>query len=54
MVRKVRKLKKKIMKGKDTKPFTINSREEIIKAKVEKNMQTLDLEKFQDKKKIDK
>ncbi|TFF84178.1 MAG: hypothetical protein EU552_01330 [Promethearchaeota archaeon] len=54
MVRKVRKLKKKIKKGKDTKPFTINSREEIIKAKVEKNMQTLDLEKFQDKKKIDK
>jgi len=54
MIRKVRKIKKKIKKGKDIKPFTINSREEIIKRNLEQKIQNLDLEKFQDKMKINK
>jgi len=54
MVRKVRKLKKKIKKEKKIKPFTVNSREEITKINLEKKTQILNLEKFQENKKLNK
>lgn len=54
MVRKVKKLKKKIKKEKKIKPFIVKSREEITKVNLEKKTQILNLEKFQEKKKLNK
>ena len=54
MVRKVRKLKKKIKKEKIIKPLTVKSRQEIINNNLDKEIQILDLENFQENRKLKK